>query len=81
MLGLDPAILEALKIIGHFAMPAVITISLIKMRFHPVFCIFAAFFLISSKEIVDFYTLAQVMEYDDLLLNLCGSALGYVSAA
>ena len=74
---MNPSFIEALKIIGHIALPAIITIGMLKMRFHPIFCIVVAFCLISGKEIMDFNAIG-LMEYDDLLMNLCGSAIGCI---
>ena len=77
---MNPGFVEIVKILGHIALPAFITVTMLKMRFHPIFCVAMAFCMISSKEILDLQTI-NFMEYDDLLINLCGSTLGYIFSA
>ena len=77
---MNPCIIEILKIAGHIALPALITLAMLKMRFHPVLCVAMVFCLVSSKEIYDLCTVVPMLEYDDILMNLCGSVLGYISA-
>lgn len=76
--AIDPSIIQAIKILGHIALPAIITIGMLKMRFHPVFCVIVAVCLISGKEIMDFNAI-NFIEYDDILMNFCGSAIGCIT--